>query len=298
MKYIFVNLKRFDVPPEMGGVNRLAPPGQWAAEIVCKVSARLEKYPRDRAAFTFFFPEAHLAQAAAARAAARGTSSLVIGCQGVHWEDIAPGANFGAFTASRPAAAMAALGCRAVIIGHCEERRALAAVLAEAGVSGDDAAAAINRLLTKELAAARARGLDILYCIGEKAEEQERRQEVLAAQIEALLSAGPCEAGGGTVIGYEPVWAIGPGKTPPDREYIEKIARFIKEKTGGATGSLGAYGSHGLPVVYGGGLKADNAAMLASIPEIDGGLIALTRFAGEVGFYPEEFLEIVELYLK
>ena len=59
----------------------------------------------------------------------------------------------------------------------------------------------------------------------------------------------------------------------------------MKERTGG------------LPVAYGGGLKTDNAEMLASIPEIDGGLIALTRFAGEIGFYPEEYLEIIRLYL-
>ena len=50
-------------------------------------------------------------------------------------------------------------------------------------------------------------------------------------------------------------------------------------------------------MVYGGGLKADNAEMLASIPEIDGGLIALTRFTGEIGFYPQEYLEIIKLYL-
>ena len=50
-------------------------------------------------------------------------------------------------------------------------------------------------------------------------------------------------------------------------------------------------------MVYGGGLKKDNAQMLASIDEIDGGLIALTRFTGEIGFYPEEYLEIIRTYL-
>ena len=50
-------------------------------------------------------------------------------------------------------------------------------------------------------------------------------------------------------------------------------------------------------VVYGGGLKQDNAAMLASIDEIDGGLIALTRFSGEIGFYPDEYLDIIRRYL-
>ncbi len=50
-------------------------------------------------------------------------------------------------------------------------------------------------------------------------------------------------------------------------------------------------------MIYGGGLKRDNARMLASIEEIDGGLIALTRFQGKIGFYPEEYLEIIRLYL-
>ena len=52
-----------------------------------------------------------------------------------------------------------------------------------------------------------------------------------------------------------------------------------------------------MDVVYGGGLKQDNAAMLASVPDMDGGLIALTRFSGEIGFYPEEYLEIIRTYM-
>ncbi len=66
---------------------------------------------------------------------------------------------------------------------------------------------------------------------------------------------------------------------PADEAYIRKVAAFIKEATGG------------MDVVYGGGLKADNAAMLASIPQVDGGLIALTRFAGKSAFIPRNTCE-------
>ena len=122
----------------------------------------------------------------------------------------------------------------------------------------------------------------VLYCIGETSEEQERWQEVLGEQLDVGLEGVDKSQ---VVIAYEPVWSIGPGKTPADKPYITKIARFVKDRTGG------------MDVVYGGGLKTDNAEMLASIDEIDGGLIALTRFQGEIGFYPNEYLDIIRLYL-
>ena len=204
---------------------------------------------------------------------------MQLGCQGVYRADTAVGGNFGAFTTNRPASIAKAMGCGWVLVGHCEERADKNGVLAEAGVTDT---AAVNRLLNQEIRAAVAQGLKVLYCIGEKSEEQERWQEVLGEQLDVGL-AGVDKAQ--VAIAYEPIWSIGPGKTPADRPYIQKIARFVKERTGG------------LPVAYGGGLKADNAEMLASISEIDGGLIALTRFAGEIGFYPEEYLEIIRLYL-
>lgn len=275
MNYIYTNLKRFDVPTELGGVNALAPVEQWGGLIVEQVQNELAEYA-NKARFTFFFPEAHILSAAAKK---KG-DLLRIGCQGVFRDDVQPGGNFGAFTTGRPAAAAKALGCSSVLVGHCEERRDKAGILAEAGVTDS---AAINRLLRRELQAAQARELDTLYCIGETAEERKSWQDVLKAQLDDGLKDVNREH---LVIAYEPVWAIGPGKTPPGREEIQQIARYIKDVTGG------------LPLVYGGGLKADNAAMLASIPEIDGGLIALTRFSGSIGFYPEEYLEIVRLYLS
>ena len=276
MKYIFLNLKRFDVPVELGGVTRLAPVTEWAKTIVEGTQEGLKKYDPAKVEFVQFFPEAHILNAVEALCE---NSPVKVGCQSLYRADTAVGGNFGAFTSNRPASIAKAMGCGGVLIGHCEERNDKAGVLAEAGVVDT---AAVNRLLNQEIKAATARGLKVLYCIGEKSEEQERWQEVLGEQMDVGLEGVDSSQ---VVIAYEPIWSIGPGKTPAGKEYITKIAKFVKEVTGG------------LDVVYGGGLKVDNAEMLASIDEIDGGLIALTRFQGEIGFYPDEYLEIIKTYL-
>ena len=276
MKHIYLNLKRFDVPAELGGVNRIADMKEWGKYIVENTQEELKKYSPEEVEFAMFFPEIHLFSACQAKTE---NSPVQIGCQGV-FRDVAPGKNFGAFTTGRPAAAMKAAGCETVIIGHCEERNNLAGILAEAGVVNTKA---VNTILNREIKSAVDRGMKVLYCIGEKSEELEQWQEVLGEQLELGLKDVDKSM---VTIAYEPVWSIGPGKTPAGKEYITKIARFVKEKT------------DGMDIVYGGGLKQDNAAMLASIPEIDGGLIALTRFQGEIGYYPEEYLEIISLYMN
>lgn len=279
MKHIFLNLKRFDIPKSQGGVNTIAPLAEWGGFIVSQTQdgvRRLAEAAGEETEFVMYLPEAHIIPAIQAKAAG---NPVQIGCQGVYRDDVAPGHNFGAFTTNRTAKAVKALECESVLIGHCEERNDKAGILKEAGVEDT---AAVNRLLNQEVKQAVEAGLSVLYCIGEKAEEQERWKEVLREQIETGL-AGVDKSR--VVIAYEPVWAIGPGKTPPDKEYITKIAEYVKEVSGG------------MDVVYGGGLKQDNARMLAEIPSIDGGLIALTRFTGEIGFYPEEYLEIAGLYL-
>lgn len=276
MKHIFLNLKRFDIPKTAGGVNSIAPIGAWGSYIVAGTQEALKQYEGDDVEFAMYFPEAHLIPAVDALCEG---SPVQVGCQSVFREDTAAGGNFGAFTTNRTANAVKAIGCTTTIIGHCEERKDKAGILAEAGVTDTGA---VNRLLNKEIRQAIAAGLSVLYCIGESSEEQPRWQEVLKEQLTVGLEGVDASK---VTIAYEPIWAIGPGKIPPDAEYITKIGSYIKEVTGG------------LDVVYGGGLKVDNARMLASIPVIDGGLIALTRFQGEIGFYPEEYLEIVRTYL-
>lgn len=276
MKHIYLNLKRFDVPKTSGGVNSLAKISDWASHIVQATDKELSSLCNQDVEFVQFYPEAHILHAVAARAE---ESPIHIGCQGIFTQDTELGGNFGAMTTFLPASAAEALGCTHVLIGHCEERRAKEAMLKVAGVTDFSA---VNVILNQEVRAATKRKLKVLFCIGETSEEQVRRDEVLCEQLKLGLKDVDMRY---VTIAYEPVWSIGPGKEPASRDYIQDVAKLIKSETGG------------IDVVYGGGLKKDNAQMLASIEEIDGGLIALTRFQGEIGFYPDEYLEIIRTYL-
>lgn len=277
MKHIYLNLKRFDIVPERGGVNRLVAPDAWGEAVASSIRPVAERY-QDVAEFAAFLPEAHLIGACRAAKA----SPLGIGSEGVHFADTAKGGNFGAFTTLRTANSVAQLGCTWTLIGHCEERMQLRALMGEAGADPEEIEHASDRILAREVEAAQKAGLKVLFCMGERTEEQESWEEVLSRQVtEGLRGADLANVR----VAYEPVWSIGPGKTPADAPYIQKVARLIKSCV------------PGVDVVYGGGLKADNAQMLAGIDEIDGGLIALTRFTGEIGFYPDEYAEIVDLYL-
>lgn len=264
MKKIYLNLKRFDIPVSFDGINRNEKCETYGKDI----TEGIEKMNLDLPV-TIFFQESNLLPALSVN------KKVKIGCQSVHYEDVSKGGNFGAFTTFRTAKAMRGIGVSDTIIGHCEERKHLNYLLSLGGNSGD-----INKILNEEVKRAQEAGLEVLYCIGEKAEEQDKKYDVLKHQLEVGLKDVDLSK---VTIAYEPVWAIGPGKVPPGKEYIEDIARFIKSVVC-------------CPVVYGGGLKLENAEMIASIPEVDGGLIALTKFGKDFGFTLEDFEQIVLTY--
>ena len=273
MKYIFLNLKRFDITKENGGVNSISEPAKWAQYIVNSVRDAVKKYSNETE-FAIFFPEAHIIPAVEC-----GMGTIHPGCQGVYREDVTGDGNFGAFTTIRTALSMAQLGCDYTIIGHCEERKNLKSLMKEFGSKN---VSTINSILNREVLQAQKAGLKVLFCVGEDAEEVTCREKILITQLTQGLHNVDLSK---VVIGYEPLWAIGPGRPVPTAEVISEVGRMIKSIVP-------------CDVVYGGGLKEENADMIASVPEMNGGLVALTRFKGDIGFYPDEYIRIVDKYLS
>ena len=275
-KYLYLNLKRFDVLREFGGVNGDTDLKNWSGNIIKKVLEPLKKIKaKSDVEFVMYLPELHLFNALEAT-----DDTLSVGCQGIFYENVSKGGNFGAFTTHRVAAAMKQIGAKDVIIGHFEERKDKNNLLY---MAGKEDKALVNKILNKEISLAIEAGISPLYCIGESLEERQTSwKEVLKLQIEEGLKGIDLTK---VKIAYEPLWAIGPGKTPATAEEIKEVADFIKSIVN-------------VPVLYGGGLKSDNAASISKIEGVDGGLIALTRFSGEIGFYPEEYLEIIKTYLE
>ncbi len=253
--YIFLNLKRFDILKKYHGVNHTDDILNWGNNLVTNVAAPLKKMAAENdVEFAMYLPESHLIPAI--KGLKEGDSFLGIGSQGVFREDVSEGGNFGAFTSNRTASSMKQLGVTHTLIGHFEERKDKMELL-QMGETKD--IMVVNDILNAEMKQAEKQGLKILYCIGEKAEEKDHWKDVLKEQITRGLK-DIDESN--VVIGYEPIWAIGPGKVPPTAAEIEEIVTYIK--------SL----KPEIPVIYGGGLKKDNSEDISKISSLDGGLIA------------------------
>lgn len=309
MKRIFVNLKRFDVPKAFGGICTMDDPKAWIQWVIAE-SVQYGLGKTDGVDVVFLLPESLIISARERLAdyPQRETQGIHIGCQGVFREDVRPGGNFGAFTTNRPAAAVKAIGCTWVIIGHSEERKDKLGIIErfEPACWRNESLQAIaiktvNSIINEEVRCALEAGLNVLLCIGETAEERgeggleeqkPRIQKVLKTQLEqSLKDISAQEFQGRITIGYEPVWAIGPGKVPPGAEYIGFVSAYIRSVTKELFGFA-------LPVVYGGGLKEENAAVIAGIDTVDGGLVALTKFTGDIAFEPKGLKAIIDKYIQ
>lgn len=308
MRHIFVNLKRFDVPRSLGGICPDEDVSAWTRSVIdAAVEAKLGRM--EDVEVTFFFPESMVPVAIAQHAKynADAVRTLSLGCQSVFRRDVQPGGNFGAFTTNLPAAAAKAMGCRWALIAHSEERADKHEILSaydpqilEDPEKAKKAYEAEDQIFAQEVTCALSRGMDVVFCVGETAQERgegsfeeqkPRIIEVLKRQLGALKGLEELLKGRQLWIGYEPVWAIGPGKTPPDAPYIafvsEQIKQILKEEIG-----------MDIPVVYGGGLKKENAAAISSVSTVDGGLVALTKFTQPVAFEPAGLKEIIDEYMK
>lgn len=161
----------------------------------------------------------------------------------------------GAYTGEVSADMLAEFGCEYVIVGH-SERRALFHESSE--------------FVAAKCLAVQKAGLTPILCVGETLEQREAGQveAVIAEQLDALLTAGGIESFRQLVVAYEPVWAIGTGKTATP-EQAQAVHALIRERISSHDASTGA----ALRILYGGSVKADNAASLFSQADIDGGLI-------------------------
>ena len=157
----------------------------------------------------------------------------------------------GAYTGEVSAAMLADLGCRYAIVGHSERR----AYHAES-----------DALVADKAQAALARGVTPIVCVGETLAERDAgaTQDVVLRQLDAVLAVVGADAAR-MVVAYEPVWAIGTGRTATPAE-AQAVHATLRAR-------LATVGAAGVPLLYGGSVKADNAGALFAMPDIDGGLI-------------------------
>ncbi|HEX9401653.1 MAG TPA: triose-phosphate isomerase [Anaeromyxobacter sp.] len=195
-------------------------------------------------------------------------TGLELCAQDVHWEPQ------GAFTGAVSAPMLAEIGCRHGIVGHSERRQLF-------GETDEAVRKKVGALLSANLLP--------IVCVGETLAEREagKTLAVVDRQVRAALAGIPSAALAAVTIAYEPVWAIGTGKTATSGQAQEVHAaiRAILRELGGAVGDQ-------LRIQYGGSVKPDNAAELMSQPDVDGALV------GGASLKAKDFLAIVKGALR
>jgi triosephosphate isomerase (TIM) len=174
----------------------------------------------------------------------------------------------GAFTGQVAASMLKDIGCRYVIVGHSERRRLY---------HEDDA------LVARKFAATLNAGLTPVLCVGETLEEREaeRTEAVVARQLDAVTAMNGVPSLAGAILAYEPVWAIGTGRTASPAQ-AQAVHAYVRDRIRRQDAKISAE----VRIVYGGSVKASNAAELFSRPDVDGGLV------GGASLSADEFLQI------
>lgn len=206
-------------------------------------------------------PAPYLAQVQALKSAYTGLSALDVGAQDVSAQAA------GAYTGEVSAAMLKDLGCRYVIVGHSERRQYHFET---------------DALVADKAKAALASGITPIVCMGETLAEREagRTEEVVKRQLAAVIRAnGHCISE--IVVAYEPVWAIGTGKTASPEE-AQAVHAVLRAQLKAATDQ-----SARVKILYGGSMNPVNAASLLAQPDIDGGLI------GGASLQALDFLKII-----
>ncbi|MDF1535097.1 MAG: triose-phosphate isomerase [bacterium] len=205
------------------------------------------------------------ATALAALGKALSRSWVALAAQNMHWE------GSGAFTGEISPVMLRDIGCRMVIVGHSERRQFFG--------EGDGEVA-------RKIAAAMREGITPILCVGETLGEREygKTFDVVERQLLGALDGTVVEGGADLVVAYEPVWAIGTGKTATQGE-AQEVHGFIR---GLMAGLVGKEVSDQIRVLYGGSVKPDNTSSLITMEDIDGALV------GGAGLDPESFAGIVK----
>ena len=174
----------------------------------------------------------------------------------------------GAFTGAVAPGMLADFGCSYVLVGHSERR----------GLFHES-----NEVVSAKFDAALKAGMKPVLCVGETLAERESgvTEQVVATQLDAVLDRWGVQALSKAVVAYEPVWAIGTGKTAAPSQ-AQTVHAFIRERVAQHDSQV----AQSLCILYGGSVKASNAAELFAMPDIDGGLI------GGASLVADEFLAI------
>ncbi len=192
-------------------------------------------------------------------------ANVKVGAQNMYWE------KSGAFTGEISAAMLRDLFVRYVVLGHSERRQLLGET---------------NEIVNRKVRAAHEAGLRPILCIGETLEERERGdvEKILGTQLRGSLANVAAKDLNDTVVAYEPVWAIGTGKTATSAQ-AQEVHAFVRQTLTEISDQTTA---GKMRIQYGGSVKPDNARELMSQPDIDGALV------GGASLDPRSFAQIVK----